>query len=438
MQLRLAIGLSLAILIVAAAAALFAFTSAFEEAHEMQDDTLRQVAMLLDRQQVKLSDEPNHDRASDHRQSRFTVRYLGTRVTSQQGTDSALALPADLADGISTLMLGGERFRVLVLSTQYGERIAVAQEMGARDKDARESAWRSLVPFFVLLPVLLWVVGHLVRKLFKPIAYLSAEIDGRAEQALHPIDEQHVPREIRPFVVAINRLLGRVEQSIEVQSRFVADAAHELRSPLTALSLQAERLAELDLAPEAQRRLAPLQRGIERGRQLIDQLLALTRAQTISQRPALPHSVHDVFRRVLEDLMPLAEAKKIDIGVEGSADIKVAIDDMDLTTLIKNLVDNAIRYTPEHGRVDLSVRMCEAMACLQVCDSGPGIGLDERARVFDPFYRSLGSHEIGSGLGLSIVKTIADRVGGRLRLAFSDEQHQTGLCICVLLPACKS
>jgi two-component system OmpR family sensor kinase len=288
--------------------------------------------------------------------------------------------------------------------------------------------------------VLLLVVADLGHKLFRPIAALASEIDQRGEQELHPIDENHLPAEVRPFVLAINRLLNRVAQSMETQRRFVADAAHELRSPLTALSLQAERLAAAEMSTLAQERLFVLRRGIERGKNLIDQLLALATAQSTSALPASPVSVHGVYRRVLEDLLPLAEIKQIDIGVgvEDEQDVQVLINEIDLLAVVKNLVDNAIRYTPAGGRVDLSVGIEEGGALLQIKDSGPGIAAEERERVFDPFYRSLGSHEVGSGLGLSIVKTIADRNGARIRLGFCDEVRKSGLCVSVWLPSAIS
>jgi len=276
-------------------------------------------------------------------------------------------------------------------------------------------------------------VGDLVRKLFRPIAALSADIDRRDEQALHPIDEHHLPTEIRPFVVAINRLLARVAQSMENQRRFVADAAHELRSPMTALSLQAERLAATEMPALARERLLPLSQGIERGRNLIDQLLTLAAAQSSSNRPQTAVSVHDIYRRVLEDLLPLAERKHIDIGVESIEDVHVLINEMDLLILIRNLVDNAIRYTPPGGRIDIAVERVQETAILQIKDSGPGICLEEHTRVFDPFYRSLGTDEAGSGLGLSIVKAIADRTGAEVRLGFSDPMRKRGLCVLVCL-----
>jgi two-component system, OmpR family, sensor kinase len=440
MQLRLSVTLSLAILIVAVLAGFFAFASALNEAHELQDETLRQVAILFERQQMTLRYPSGEQIVGDDEESRVIVQYL-TDSSKATGNDDAtipLPFPTTLPDGLSTMNIAGENFRVLVRTTLHGERIVVAQEADVRDKEARESAWRNLLPFLILFPVLLLVVGDLVRKLFRPIAALSDEIDQRDEQALHPIDENHLPTEIRPFVVAINRLLTRVAQSMEAQRRFIADAAHELRSPMTALSLQAERLSATEMSAVAYERLLPLSRGIERSRKLIDQLLALATAQSSSDRSQTSVSVHEVYRRVLEDLLPLAERKRIDIGVESIEDVQVTINEMDLLILVKNLVDNAIRYTPVGGRVDLTVELAQETVILQVKDSGPGISAEEQMLVFDPFYRSLGTDETGSGLGLSIVKAIADRTGAHIRLSFSDEMKKNGLCVSVWLKRGKT
>ncbi|MGC5701423.1 two-component sensor histidine kinase [Pseudomonas sp. NFXW11] len=433
-QLRLSVALSAAVLVVALLAGIFAYVSAFDEALEMQDNTLRQVAALFERQQMTLGYPASGQViADDNEESRVVIQYLadGARAQTDSDADAPLPLPTTLADGLSTLMVAGEPFRVLVKTTRSGERIAVAQETGARDKDARESAWRGLLPFLILFPVLLLVLADLVRKLFRPIAVLAAEIDLRDEQELHPIDERHLPSEVRPFVLAINRLLARVTQSMTAQRRFVADAAHELRSPMAALSLQAERLAAAEMPAAARERLIPLQRGIERGRKLIDQLLRLASVQSGAERPITTVSVHEVYRQVLEDLLPLAEAKAIDLGVEGSQDAQLLISEEDLLTLVKNLVDNAIRYTPDGGRVDLSLALEPGWVRLMVSDTGPGIAPQERQQAFDPFHRGQASAEPGSGLGLSIVKAIADRYGARVHLDYRDLQDERGLCVSV-------
>ena len=444
LQLKLSFSLSLAVLSVAVIAGIFSFVSALDEAHELQDDTLRQIAALIDRQGVPFVRPPGGATVtSDDKDSRVVVEYLseggqgGQPGVGTGNADARLPIPADLPDGAHTLKIEGESFRVLVKTATSGGRIAVTQETDVRDEIARDSALRTSMPFLVLVPILFFLIAHLVRKMFRPIAALSLEIDQRAERELHPVETSHLPVEVRPFVVAINRLLTRVAQSMKAQHRFVADAAHELRSPLTALSLQAERLAEAEMSATARERLSSLRQGIERQRNLLDQLLTLARAQS----PAEPSqatqavSVLSVYRRVLEDLMPLAKAKGIDAGVEGDEDALVRASELDLTALVKNLVDNAIRYTPRGGKVDLSVRRTPTHVLLRVVDNGPGIAPDERARVFDPFYRTLGSDQVGSGLGLSIVKTIAERIGADVRLEFADEANRSGLCVSVFLPA---
>ncbi|MFT5532483.1 MAG: two-component system OmpR family sensor kinase [Burkholderiaceae bacterium] len=435
-QFKLSFSLSLVILVIAILAGSFSFVSAFDEAHELQDDMLRQVAALFDRQHLPLAHLGDDGRAKDSdEESRVVVQYLddGSKAAATGDIGAPLPLPTTLSDGLHTLDISGESFRVLVKTTSNNERIAVAQETGVRNEIARASALRTLMPLLILVPILLLIVADLVRKLFLPIAALSAEIDRRTEQELHPVEDSHLPAEVRPFVVAINRLLVRVEQSMEAQRRFVADAAHELRSPLTALSLQAERLARAEMSEQAHERLVMLRLGIERGRNLLDQLLTLAKAQTVSTAPEAPVSVQHVYRRVLEDILPLAEAKHIDIGVDGEQDAAVWVSESDLIAVIKNLVDNAIRYTQDGGTVDLSVTIKDGHAILRIQDSGPGIQVAERQRVFDPFYRTLGSDQVGSGLGLAIVKAITDRIGAKIQLAFADEVRLSGLRVCVVV-----
>lgn len=437
MQFRLSLALSVTILIVALVASVFAFLAGYQEALEMQDNTLKQVATLVERQQMR----PHYPAsapaiAGDNEETRVIVQYLADSALARKTDDNSLPLPlpGNLQDGFSTVSVGGEEFRVLVRATAQGQRIAIAQETESRDRDARESARRGVIPFVILIPVLLLVVADLIRKLFRPIATLSAEIDRRDEQDMAPIDVRDLPTEVRSFALAINRLLGRVGKSMETQRRFVADAAHELRSPLTALSLQAERLSAAEMSEPARERLARLRQGIERGRNLIDQLLALASAQSSGAMAQSRVSVHKVYRQVLEELLPVAEKKQLDLGVEGD-DCEMVTNELDLQTLVKNLVDNALRYTPVGGRVDLRVQHQGGMVVLQISDTGPGIPRTERERVFDAFYRVPGSDEIGSGLGLSIVRAIASRAGAGIELDYTDSASRTGLCVTLRFPA---
>jgi two-component system OmpR family sensor kinase len=437
LQFRLSLWLSLAILAVALVAGFFSFIAAFGEAHELQDDVLRQVASLFDNQHLPLPHPDDSGRLPDSdEESRVIVQYLSASpATSTAGNaNPPLALPATLHDGIQTFTAGDEEYRILVKTLVSGERIAVAQETGLRNEIARDSALRTVMPFLILVPILLLVVADLIRKMLRPITALSSEIDQRGRQDLRPFTPEPLPAEVRPFVIAINRLLGRASQSMDAKRRFVADAAHELRSPLTALSLQAERLADAEMSEAARERLSTLRKGIERGRALLDQLLTLARAQSTGATPPSEISVQQVFRRVLEGLIPLAEAKDIDIGVESECDPKVRVNEADLVTILKNLVDNAIRYTPRGGRIDLAVEVTDHRVILQVSDSGPGIPPEEQCRIFDPFYRVPGNDETGSGLGLSIVRAMADRIGADVSIRYSDEQSKTGLCAEVTIP----
>lgn len=479
---RLAWWLSLVLTLLALLAAGMAFRAVYDEANDWQDDILRQAAALVSNLPMnddalrELNDELHDDRDFDaplvmqplrrvaeadparsasssasadraidaHPPGENAGQGPGGKREQEQGTarsdddeeideEDGLPLPADLRDGMHTIALAGRHYRVLVDTAENGLRFAVSQETGFREEIARETAFGILMPMLPLLPLLLALVVWLVNRMFRPLSQLASEVDARREDQLHALADRDLPSEVSPFVRAINRLLGRVQESMAVQRRFVADAAHELRSPLTALSLQAERLAAVPLPDEASQRLAILRAGIERGRSLLEQLLSLARMQ--DQEPAeapRPVAVRALYRRVLEGLMPLADAKRLDVGLLDGDDVWVVAREEDLSTLVRNLLDNAIRYTPEGGQVDLDVRREGQRVVLEVEDSGIGIPQAERERVLDPFYRVLGTGQSGSGLGLSIVRAIAQRLNADLQLLDSTRFSQ-GLKVRVVL-----
>ena len=436
MQFRLSAWLSLVILAMAVAAGAFSFFAAFDEANELQDEQLTRIASLVNREILPAAiARSSASHSETDVEERFVVQTL-PQLGSAMGTaaNGAILFPANLANGLQTVAIGSEEWLVFVRTIDAGPRVAVAQLASVRDEIARDGALRTVLPFVILMPVLLLLVGDLIRQMFKPLKRLAAQIDGRTEHDLQAVGDAGLPSEVRPFVVAINRLLSRVAESAALQRRFVADAAHELRSPLTALALQAERLDAAEMPPQAKERLGTLRQGLQRTRVLLDQLLTFARLQEDHKAVNTSVSVRQVFRRVVEDLMLLAEHKQIDLGVVGEGDASIAADVMDLTILVKNLVENAIRHTPRGGRVDLSQRTTSTQVILQIDDTGPGIPEDERQRVFDPFYRVLGNGDEGSGLGLSIVKTIAARYRAEINLESAAPDTGVGLRVTVMFP----
>lgn len=437
-QRRLSIWLSAIIVTVAVLAGGVAFGEAFHEAYALQDDVLRQVGAMFDPTHLPATNNLGENTPVSDKEARVLAQVLPAPGTAAAPDADARrpTLPATLVDGMQTARAGKREYRVWVRTLVNGQRVAVAQETAVRDETARDSAILTLIPFVILVPILLLAVAHVLRKMFAPIKRLAHEVDQRETvdlRQLHAFAPEAVPDEVRPFVVAINRLLARVQQSMDAQHRFVADAAHELRTPLSALSLQAERLGQAAMSPDAQERLATLRQGIERSRGLLEQLLALARAQEATGVPTSTVSVQRVFRSVLEDLMPLADAKRLDMGVTTETDARVHANELDLFVAVRNLVDNAIRYTPGGGRIDLSVAADARVVSIAVQDTGPGIPAGERARVFDPFYRVLGNEATGSGLGLSIVSTVVRRLGGEVELGDA-EGDAGGLRVTVRLP----
>ncbi|KGM40041.1 hypothetical protein JY96_08350 [Aquabacterium sp. NJ1] len=439
LQFRLSFFLAVTSLFAALVAGVVSFTAALAQAHELQDSMLKQIAVLAAMTPSQHAGRLNTDLSTPDadEETRVSVQWVprtGLPARSSESTVN-LNIPSSINDGLHTLSVDGEDYRVVIRSTTDGSRVVVAQEAGMRNEIARGSALRTIAPMLLLAPLLVLVVATMVRKLLTPLTQLSDEVNARSEQALHPVEVDNVPVELRPFLAAINGLLARVKQSMDMQRRFLADAAHELRSPLAALSLQTERLAQADMSATAKDRLITVREGIERGRHLLEQLLSLARAQADSPRNATSSVAVDLLvRKVIEDFIYQAEAKNIDLGMTNSDDAVVVADEMAILTVVKNLVDNAIRYSQQGSQIDVGVHLNAEHVNITVSDHGPGIPAPERERVFEPFYRILGTEESGSGLGLSIVKEIAARLEAEVTLTCTEPEHDRGLTVTLSLP----
>jgi signal transduction histidine kinase len=274
-----------------------------------------------------------------------------------------------------------------------------------------------VIPLVLLLPIMIGAVAWIVRRGLLPLRFVAAEVQRRDARTLAPLGTDHLPREIEPLVSELNRLLERLQRAFATQRAFISDAAHELRSPLTALRLQ---LQLLDRAPDETGRLEARTRlgaAVERAIHLVEQLLALARSEP--QDTAMDFEKVDLASAAAEgikDTHDLALARNIDLSLDAVPGLYIQGNREALRTLARNLVDNAVRYTPPGGTVQVRCRSLGKDAVLEVGDSGPGIAARDRERVFDRFYRRAAAQEEGTGLGLAIVKAIAERHGARIEL----------------------
>ena len=403
-----------------------AYRTALEEADQIFDYQMQQMALSL---------------AGDQGRQVVLPRELELIIQawSSEGIQlfhSGVSLPQRAVLGFTNVRANGTEYRVL--SVQSGrEVLQVAQDLAVRQRLASRLAWRTVTPIALMLPVLMLVIGWVVSRSLAPVERVRRQLSSRAAADLAPVGEDDLPAEIRPMVHELNSLLGRVQQSFEVQPNFVADAAHELRSPLTALKLQVQALQRAADEPTRTLVQGRLAAGIERATHLVEQLLLLARQEATANEPQ-PVDLQALVRQVMGEQAATAQARDIDIGLVQADELQVRGRADALRVLVRNLLDNAIKYTPPGGRVDVSLRAERTgvgAAWLVIEDSGPGIPEDERARVFDRFYRSAsaqGAAVTGSGLGLAIVKSIADRHGAALALDRS--QALGGLRVDVRLP----
>jgi two-component system OmpR family sensor kinase len=336
--------------------------------------------------------------------------------------------------GFSNVRANGTTYRIFSIQAN-NQTVQVAQDLAVRRAMAGNLALRTLGPIAVMMPTLMLVVWWVVSGSLEPVARVRKQVASRQADDLSPVSEAGLPDEVRPLVQELNLLFGRVRTAFDAQQTFVADAAHELRTPLAALKLQAQSLERADTAEARQVAGRRITAGIDRATRLVEQLLVLARqeASAAGGAPSQPVDVAGIARRAVADLAGVAQAKDIDLGLQRADAGQVEGLPDALMILTRNLIDNAIKYTPAGGTVDVSVAHDAGAIVLTVEDSGPGIPPEDRERVFDRFYRVPGGDAAGSGLGLAIIKAIAERHGATLALDASPRLD--GLMATVRFPA---
>ncbi len=302
---------------------------------------------------------------------------------------------------------------------QRASLLQVGETLDQRDLLANAIIKGVILPQFIILPIVLALVWFALARGLSPLAELQSRIRARRPDDLSPIDSGQVPEEITPLVGSLNDMLERLSQSIDMQKRFIADAAHQMKTPLAGMRMQSELALRLQDGDEIHRSLLQLARSSESATRLVNQLLALARAENQPHASAafVRLDLGELARAVVQDWVPASFAQRIDLGYEGPASpVPIDANPVMLRELLSNLIDNALRYTPAGGAVTVRVRAEPGVGLLEVEDNGPGIAAAEKERVFERFYRILGSNVDGSGLGLAIVREIAQQHGAEIDL----------------------
>ena len=422
------------LLIVGVGGGLAVYRNALTETEAFFDYHLKETALFLRDQPVQYvfpPPVPSNTAAYDFFVQIWTIDGEHIYTTPRPG----VVLPNFTTIGFSTVNTSSGQWRVY--GTESPTKVVeVAQPMSVRRRQAAQLALRTLTPFALLVPVLGFIVWFAVGHALQPLQRLAKAVKARRVNALEPLSDEKLPDEVRPLVSSLNDLLVRLTAALDRERAFMADAAHELRTPLTALHLQLGALARAATEAERSEAMGKLSQGVQRAIRLVEQMLALARQEPRAEPARTRIALDELGREIVAELVPLADARRIDLGVSDAQPVFVRGERDAVATLVRNLVDNAVRYTPAGGRVDVSVERSaatRAQALIRVVDNGPGIAREERERVFDRFYRRPEAPVPGSGLGLAIVKAIAVAHGATVELGEGADGR--GLAVTVAFPA---
>ncbi|HEX6319474.1 MAG TPA: ATP-binding protein [Burkholderiales bacterium] len=399
------------------------------------DEELRQVAHA-----VHLREDWSQTRRIRIARPGFELSVRAYDKTGRIYFETALpSLPADLAqtyqEGFASVGTQEGAWRVYTHVTEEGI-VQVGQALAARDVLARDLSISVLMPMLMLIPLLVVIVAWVLKRGLAPLDETSRRVSDRDASRLDPLPTHGVPEELAPLVEQINALLARLEGSLDAQRRFLADAAHELRSPVAALALQVQLAERAHSAQAREAAFRELAHGVERARRLVQQLLDFARLEPgVQAEPFAATDLARLVREVVGRYAAQAEAQDVDLGADAPSAAPMLGSEPQLRSLIENLVDNALRYAPRESAVTVSVRVQEDGIELAVVDAGRGIPEAERERVFERFHRVAGDHTRGSGLGLAISRAIVEHHQGSITLSDAHPGGgQPGLAVVIKLP----
>lgn len=427
----LLIYITLSILVIYGLISFASYWVSKEELDELYDANLQQVASAIAAQHLAIQDVTHLYRnnqvgsgAKIEREEEFYVRVLAKdgAVLYVSHPEAKVPLPASL--GLSTQRFQTKQWRFFVVKAKE-ETIQVAQSLRLRKNTIKETAYSLMASQLLFIPILVSLIFYAIRKALSPLSVLSNEIKKRDSADLNPFADDNVPAEVKPLVQSLNLFMDKVSTMVDVLKRFTSDAAHELRTPITALKLQLTVLEQSKSKSERESAIQNLKSGISRSEQLVSQLLTLARLEPDNQsRQVQSINLVELVKESFQELLPLAQDKSIDLGLNQADDCELIAVHQEIKILINNILDNAIRYTPNGGKVDVSVFKQSSHVILEVKDTGPGIPKNDIERVFERFYRGENQHISGSGLGLAIVREIAMQHGATIELS----NQNPGLC----------
>lgn len=422
------IAIAAVLLVVGIGAALVSYFAVRREAHRFLDKQLQQVAVYaLDARSLRPAIKSTRNREDD-----LLVQVWDSADAPMRSTNPAIAIPRSSGTGFSNETVARHDWRVYTLVE--GERtVQIAQQIEARTELAEHAALGAVLPIIILIPVAWLFLGLVIYLVMKPLGRIAATLSARSAADTTPIPVAGVPSEVLPLVAAMNHLLSRLQQTLERQRRFISDAAHEMRTPLAALTLQIGNLRPLSRGAALHARLDDLEAGARRATHLTNQMLQLARLEAgTGGQEHTPQDLGVLAQACVAELEPIAKARGLRLSMQRRSAVPLVGDARELRTLLTNLIENALHYTPSGGEITIET-LEEGRHGIRITDSGPGLDPDLLERVFERFFRAAPQHVEGTGLGLAIARSIAD--GHDIALTLANRADRSGLVAELLVSA---
>jgi two-component system sensor histidine kinase QseC len=379
---------------------------------------------------IKKQFSQNED-ADDYADARMMRIWKGNKIVLYSNTAFPASVPKQ-HEGFSDVLYKNEKWRVYNLAApSFGVNIEVGEKISLRKDIVQDILFYLFIPLFFLIPIIGIMVWVGIGNGLVTVRRLVEQIRHRSSSNLSPLKVDTLPPDLKPLEVSVNQLLLQLEQSLVSERRFSDHAAHELRTPLAGFSLQLQMLASLAQDKESQSIIQGLMASNDRATKMVGQLLTIARLNHEALKiTSIP--LYKVTASVIAELSSLINQKHMDISLSGVEDVSIAADETLLRLAISNLVDNALKYTPAYGQINVHIGLQGDMWRLSIEDTGPGIPQEHRDLVFNRFYRIDSPKEEGSGLGLAIVAEAIQRLSGKISLNSTNTGH--GLLVEVFFP----